>query len=333
MIAEGQINVSSGNIHDPPVSNSRTDDRSEYDPAFLDEAGLDEGDLAIELLESVSEAILTIDTDSRILYANPAVERILGYTPRELVGQSKLSIIPPRLRTAHETGLRSYIETGEKHIDWDGIELPALHKDGHEIPALISLRELHVDGDRYFTGIIRDLSDRKEAERRVEEGERRIRVLHETIEAMETCGSVDDVHETLVDGVETILGADVTAIDTVHDGTAVTQAVVTAHDAPESAVVADGARPIADVPRTITDASRTGSATLVSDRGPARGTTPEAESTPDVTFRSVVAAPVGDHDVVWAATGRPDAFDATDRRTVALLATHAATVIDRLPAE
>lgn len=53
------------------MSDSASDDRSEYDPAFLGEADLDEGDLAIELLESVSDAVLAIDAESRIVYATP----------------------------------------------------------------------------------------------------------------------------------------------------------------------------------------------------------------------------------------------------------------------
>ncbi|WP_336135152.1 two-component system sensor histidine kinase NtrB [Natronomonas amylolytica] len=116
------------------------------------------------LVENASEGMLTIDTESRIVYANPAVEEILGYSPSELVGSSKMRIIPERLRPVHAEGLQAYVETGERHIDWDGIELPALHKEGHEVPTLISLREHEHDGERYFTGIIRDISERKRHE-------------------------------------------------------------------------------------------------------------------------------------------------------------------------
>ncbi|MUV86487.1 PAS domain S-box protein [Natronomonas sp. CBA1123] len=126
------------------------------------------------LVENASEGMLTIDADSRIVYANPAIERILGYSPAELVGSSKMKIIPERLRPAHAAALQSYIETGEKNIDWNGIELPALHKDGHEVPTLISLREHEHDGERYFTGIVRDISERRNREKSLEEQNERL---------------------------------------------------------------------------------------------------------------------------------------------------------------
>ena len=119
------------------------------------------------LVENAAEGMLTIDSDSEILYANPAVEDILGYTSDELVGSSKMKIIPERLQPKHAAALEAYVESGERNIDWSGIELPARHKDGHEVPTLISLREHKHDGEQYFTGIIRDISDRREREDRL----------------------------------------------------------------------------------------------------------------------------------------------------------------------
>jgi PAS domain S-box-containing protein len=116
------------------------------------------------LVENAAEGMLTIDTESTIVYANPAVEDILGYAPEELIGSSKMKLIPERLRPDHTTALDTYIQTGERNVDWEGIELPALHKDGHEVPTLISLREHTHDGDRYFTGIIRDVTERRRRE-------------------------------------------------------------------------------------------------------------------------------------------------------------------------
>ena len=116
------------------------------------------------LVDNAAEGMLTIDSESRIVYANPAIEGILGYTPAELIGSSKMKIIPDRLRPVHADALAAYVETGERHVDWDGIELPALHKDGDEVPTMISLREHEFGGEQYFTGIVRDISDRRERE-------------------------------------------------------------------------------------------------------------------------------------------------------------------------
>lgn len=119
------------------------------------------------LVENASEGLLTIDTQSQIVYANPAIEEILGYTPEELIGSSKMTLIPERLRPVHQTALRKYVRTSERNIDWDGIELPALHKEGHEVPTLISLREHEHDGEQYFTGIVRNITDRRRREEKL----------------------------------------------------------------------------------------------------------------------------------------------------------------------
>jgi len=121
------------------------------------------------LVENAAEGMLTIDEQSNIVYANPALEDILGYSPDELIGSSKMKIIPERLEPVHAAALDSYVETGERNIDWDGIELPALHKDGHEVPTLISLREHEHGGDRYFTGIIRDITERRRRENQLQD--------------------------------------------------------------------------------------------------------------------------------------------------------------------
>jgi two-component system, LuxR family, sensor kinase FixL len=89
---------------------------------------------------------------------------ILGYEPEELVGSSILQTIPEQLRPAHTRALESYIRTSEKNIDWNEIELPALHKDSHEVPTLISLHEHKYNGERLFTGIIREITERRRRE-------------------------------------------------------------------------------------------------------------------------------------------------------------------------
>ncbi|AGB39081.1 PAS domain-containing sensor histidine kinase [Natronococcus occultus] len=116
------------------------------------------------LADAVPDGIIVLDSDSEIRYANPAVERILGHDPAELVGGSKVEIIPPRLRQTHLDALQRYLETGERNLNWTYVELPGQHSDGYEIPLGISLNDFVHDGDRYFVGLFRDISPRKEAE-------------------------------------------------------------------------------------------------------------------------------------------------------------------------
>ncbi|WP_226004034.1 PAS domain-containing sensor histidine kinase [Natrinema salinisoli] len=121
------------------------------------------------LADALPDGIIVLDTNSDVQYANPAVERILGYDPDELVGSSKVKIIPERLRQTHLSALQRYLETGERHINWTYVELPGQHTDGHEVPLGVSLNDFTYDGDRYFVGLFRDISPRKEAERTLTE--------------------------------------------------------------------------------------------------------------------------------------------------------------------
>ena len=111
--------------------------------------------------DTAQDAIFTIDVQSRIEFCNPAVERVFGYKPEEMIGKPLEMIIPERLREAHRRGIARFLQTGERRIPWTGVELPALHKDGHEFPAEISFG-LWTDGSRtIFSGFARDISERK----------------------------------------------------------------------------------------------------------------------------------------------------------------------------
>ncbi|HYJ91956.1 MAG TPA: PAS domain S-box protein, partial [Pyrinomonadaceae bacterium] len=116
------------------------------------------------LAETASDAIITIDINSHIVYANEAARKIFGYEPNELVGEKLTYLMPEDLRPRHEEGFGNYVSTGRKNIPWAGVELPGRHKDGHEIPLELSFGEFELQGQRYFTGVARDISERKKAE-------------------------------------------------------------------------------------------------------------------------------------------------------------------------
>ena len=121
------------------------------------------------LAESAPDAILTIDEKSTILTANPAVERIFGYLPSELVGRPLTTLVPERLRAAHVAGIARYLHTGRRNIPWTGVQLPALTKDGREIPVEISFGQFVDDSDRrIFSGFVRDVSERVRYQRELE---------------------------------------------------------------------------------------------------------------------------------------------------------------------
>ena len=131
------------------------------------------------LVETASDAILTISADSTILFANPAAERIFGYTPEELVGGSLTTLMPKELRAQHTAGLARYLASGERHLNWRHAELPGCHRDGREIRLEVAFGESHDGLERTFTGIIRDVTERHAVERAVLESEARARALIE----------------------------------------------------------------------------------------------------------------------------------------------------------
>ena len=90
--------------------------------------------------------------------------RIFGYDPTELIGRPLTVLMPELLRKLHEKGFSRYLATGQRHINWQGTELTALRKNGQEFPVEISFGELSRDGHKVFTGFIRDISERKQAE-------------------------------------------------------------------------------------------------------------------------------------------------------------------------
>ena len=115
------------------------------------------------VVETANDAVVSMDDNGTIQFANHATERIFGYDPAELVGQPLTILMPESMREFHDRGFRRYLETGQRQINWQGTELTALRKDGQELPVEVSFGELTRDGHKTFTGFIRDISERRQA--------------------------------------------------------------------------------------------------------------------------------------------------------------------------
>src|SRR6266404_5147129 len=129
------------------------------------------------VVETASDAVVSIDESSTILFVNPATSRIFGYDASELIGQPLTTLMPDYMRELHEAGFKRYLDTAERHINWQGTELTALRKNSEEFPVEVSFGELAINGRRLFTGFIRDITERKRAEEKIRQSEKELRQI------------------------------------------------------------------------------------------------------------------------------------------------------------
>ena len=118
------------------------------------------------IVDTALDAIIVIDDRGRIERFNLAAERMFGYAAAEVVGRNVSMLMPSPEREAHDGHLERYRRTGERHIVGIGREVTAQRKDGSRFPADLAVGETQVHGQHLFTGLIRDVSERKAAESR-----------------------------------------------------------------------------------------------------------------------------------------------------------------------
>jgi PAS domain S-box-containing protein len=126
------------------------------------------------IVEAANDAMVSMDETGAILLANPATSRIFGYDLFEIVGKPMTMLMPEMMRKLHQNGFKRYLDTGKRHVNWQGVEVTAQRKDGQEFPVEVSFGELTSDGHKVFTGFIRDISERKQAEEQLRASERNL---------------------------------------------------------------------------------------------------------------------------------------------------------------
>src|SRR5215207_3229843 len=118
------------------------------------------------MLGSAYDCVIGMDHLGRVIEFNEAAEETFGYRRDEAVGHELAGlIIPPDLRDRHREGLARYVETGETRIMNQRIELTALRRDGSSFPIDLAVTRIPGSDPPIFTGYVRDISDRIEAER------------------------------------------------------------------------------------------------------------------------------------------------------------------------
>lgn len=132
-----------------------------------------------------AEAIVVADTDGTIRLWNQEAERVFGYPAAEAIGSSLDLIIPEKLREAHWTGYRKVMETGTSRYGDSMLKVPAAHRDGRRMSIEFSVTLLRDDAGKVtaISAVIRDVTDRWNAERARAATERELRARAAELES------------------------------------------------------------------------------------------------------------------------------------------------------
>lgn len=127
------------------------------------------------ITEHSPDAIITADSKGNIILANNSAIGIFGYSKDELIGKPVTILMPESCRQEHLAGFERFLKTGKPRLIGKTYETMGKRRDGTEFPVELSLSSWQVKGERFFTAIIRDITERKKAEERLTESESRFR--------------------------------------------------------------------------------------------------------------------------------------------------------------
>jgi PAS domain S-box-containing protein len=132
------------------------------------------------VLNNAIEGIITIDERGTIKTFNPAAEELFGYKPSEIAGTNIKFLMPEPFQSEHDQYLKKYLETGITKIIGIGQEVIGLRKDGSTFPMDLGVSEVYLGESRMFTGIVRDITERKYLEKKLWRNEQRFRAISES---------------------------------------------------------------------------------------------------------------------------------------------------------
>ena len=121
------------------------------------------------VLATVPDAMIVIDERAHILSFSAAAERLFGFGEAEMVGTNINRLMPSHDRDRHDDYIARYLRTGERRVIGRGRTVTGRRRDGSTFPMELSVGEAITDGDRVFTGFIRDLTEKQKAEQRIEQ--------------------------------------------------------------------------------------------------------------------------------------------------------------------
>lgn len=145
-----------------------------------------------QLLNYAPDAIIVIDTESKIIFWNPKAEEIFGWTSEEVRGASLSDkIIPEVYREAHESGMKRYLATGETHVINKSIDITALKKDDTEFYVSLTISTTSQNGETAFVAFIRDITQQKKNEMELEKKRQELENTNKELEQFAYAASHD----------------------------------------------------------------------------------------------------------------------------------------------
>jgi PAS domain S-box-containing protein len=154
------------------------------------------------IVSSAMDAIVIIDADQRIVFFNAAAERMFRCSADEVVGGSLDGFIPERFRAAHKKHVRDFGQTNVAKRGMNAVTIFGLRSDGEEFPIEASISQVEVGGEKFYTAILRDVTDRKCMEEALRESELNYRSIFDAandaifIHDMES-GSILDANQRM----------------------------------------------------------------------------------------------------------------------------------------
>ena len=133
------------------------------------------------IIEHAADGIIVIGEEGGVQTFSPAAERIFDYSADEVVGRNVDILMPDPMKTGHDGFLKRYVDDGAARIVGSSREVVGLRKDGSEFPMDLAVGEAFLEGERIFTGIVRDITARKAAEGALTLSEERTRLLLESV--------------------------------------------------------------------------------------------------------------------------------------------------------
>ena len=122
-----------------------------------------------KILEMAAEGIVSIDTEGKLLSFNRAAQKIFGYSEEEIIGKNVSMLMPSPHRDNHDGYLSHYLRTGQAHLIGATRELQGQRKDGMHFPMEFAVTEVKYGGAHFFTAVLRDVSEQKQALKRIEQ--------------------------------------------------------------------------------------------------------------------------------------------------------------------